>query len=395
MLRPDTLALTVLLALLTALGPLSTDMYLPSLPAITRMLGASTSEVQLTLSVYLFAFAIGQIVYGPLSDRHGRKPVLLWALSLFVLASLACALAPSIELLIAARFVQALGGAGAIVLARAVVRDLYSGVRAARELSLMSAIMGIAPMLAPLLGGVLETAFGWRSSFFALTGWGLLAFGTIWLLLPETLAIRAPEPVSVRGSLRTFAGLLKHRVFAANMGLSTLSFAGVFVWISASSFVLQNIYGLTPMRFGVAFAITGGGFFSGTLLATRLLPRLGVDRTMGVGATAVAVSGVAMMLGLMLGIDHVAGIVVPMAVSTCGLGLLFPQAIASALNPFPERAGAASSLIGFVQQTFAAVVAAVIGFSLGTSAWPMAATIAVLGVLTLALWIASRRVRAV
>jgi predicted MFS family arabinose efflux permease len=122
--------------------------------------------------------------------------------------------------------------------------------------------------------------------------------------------------------------LLKHRVFAANIGLSTLSFAGIFVWISASSVVLQNIYGLNPMQFGIAFAITGGGYFSGTLLATRLLPRLGLDRTMGIGATALAVSGIAMMLVLMLGIHHVAGIVTPMAVSTCGLGLLFPQAIA-------------------------------------------------------------------
>jgi DHA1 family bicyclomycin/chloramphenicol resistance-like MFS transporter len=394
MLRPDTLALTILLATLTALGPLSTDMYLPSLPTIGRVLGASTAEVQLTLSVYLFAFAIGQIVYGPLSDRHGRKPVLLGALALFVLASLACALASSIELLIVARFVQACGGAGAIVLARAVVRDLYSGVRAGRELSLMSAIMGIAPMLAPLSGGALETAFGWRSSFFALVGCGVFALGMIWLLLPETLAIRAPEPVSIRGSLRIFAGLVKHRVFAANIGLSALSFAGIFVWISASSVVLQNIYGLTPMQFGIAFAITGGGYFSGTLLATRLLPRLGLDRTMGIGATALAVSGVAMMLVLMLGIHHVAAIVGPMAVSTCGLGLLFPQAIAGALNPFPDRAGAASSLIGFIQQTFAAAVSAAIGFSLGSSAWPMAATIAALGVLTFTLWLTSRRARA-
>jgi DHA1 family bicyclomycin/chloramphenicol resistance-like MFS transporter len=394
MLRPDTLALTILLALLTALGPLSTDMYLPSLPAIARVLGASAAEVQLTLSAYLFAYAVGQIVYGPLSDRHGRKPVLLAALSLFVLASLACALSPSIEWLIAARFVQALGGAGAIVLARAVVRDLYSGVRAGRELSLMSAIMGIAPVVAPLLGGVLETVFGWQSSFFALTGWGLFAFGAIWLLLPETLAIRTAEPVSVRGTVRIFGGLLRDRGFAANLGLVTLSFAGVFAWISAASFVLQGIYGLDPMHFGLAFAVTGGGFFTGTILATRLLPRLGIERTMGVGAVALAVSGIAMVLALALRIEHVAGIVVPMAVHTCGLGLLMPQAVGGALNPFPDRAGAASSLIGFIQQTFAASVGAAIGVSLGSSAWPMAATIAVTGVLTLTLWLASRRVRA-
>src|SRR5690349_5338040 len=156
MLRPDTFALTALLALLTAFGPVSTDMYLPSLPDIGRVLSASPAEVQLTLSAYLIGFAIGQITYGPFSDRYGRRPVLLIALALFCAGSLVCAVSPRIDVLIAARTLQALGGAGAIVIARAIVRDLYAGARAGRELSLMGSIMAIAPIVAPLIGGVLQ-----------------------------------------------------------------------------------------------------------------------------------------------------------------------------------------------------------------------------------------------
>ena len=177
MLRPGTFALTLLLAMLTGIGPLSVDMYLASLPDIGRLLGAPPAQVQLTISVYLVGFAIGQVFYGPLSDRHGRRPVLLAALGIYLLATLACALAPSIEMLIAARFVQAVGGSGAIVLARAVVRDIYDGARVGRELSRMAAIMALAPLVAPLIGGVLQTVFGWRSNFVALFCFGAAGAG--------------------------------------------------------------------------------------------------------------------------------------------------------------------------------------------------------------------------
>src|SRR6516165_5204612 len=165
MLRPNTIGMTTLLGLLTAFGPVATDMYVPSMPDIARLLGASASEVQLTLSSYLIGFAVGQIIYGPASDLWGRKPTLLLALLLFSAASLACALASSIEMLIAARFLQALGGSGAIVLPRAIVRDLYVGDRAGRELSRMGAIMSIAPVAAPLIGGIVQLSFGWRANF--------------------------------------------------------------------------------------------------------------------------------------------------------------------------------------------------------------------------------------
>src|SRR5262249_21690760 len=211
MLRPDTLALTALLALITALGPVSTDMYLPSLPDIGRLLSASPAEVQLTLSAYLVGFAGGQLVYGPFSDRYGRKPVLLVALALFCTANLICAAAPRIEVLIAARALQAMGGSGAIVVARAIVRDLYAGARAGRELSLRGSFRATAPIVAPLIGGVLQIAFGWRANFIVAFLVGLVAAVTVWRALPETLAKRTLEPISFRGIARTYGELLRSR----------------------------------------------------------------------------------------------------------------------------------------------------------------------------------------
>ena len=203
MLRPGTFALTALLAALTAIGPLSTDMYLPSLPDIARALTASTAQVQLTISAYLIGFAVGQIVYGPISDRRGRKPVLLAALGLFAAATLICALSTSIEMLIGARILQAIGGSGCIMLARAIVRDLYSGNRAGRELSVMGSVMALAPIIAPVVGGALQITFGWRSVFVALMIIGVCGVAAIWLLLPETLKQRAVEPVSPGSMLRS------------------------------------------------------------------------------------------------------------------------------------------------------------------------------------------------
>jgi MFS transporter, DHA1 family, multidrug resistance protein len=393
MLRPDTFALTALLALVTALGPVSTDMYLPSMPDISRVLGAPIADVQLTLSVYLAGYALGQIAYGPVSDRYGRRPILLFALALFCIANLGCALAPNIEALIAARTFQALGGSGAIVVVRAIVRDLYAGARAGRELSLMGAIMALAPIVAPLLGGVLQTGFGWRANFVVTFCIGLIATALVWRSLPETLARRAPEPLTLMGTLRVYRGFTKNRGFLAHLGIIACSFAGLFAWISGSSFVLQDIYGLSPFGFSLAFVVGSLGFMLGTLLATQLVMRIGLDRTLGWGALALAAGGLALMASVALGTTSVAALVLPISLYLCGLGLTMPQAMAGALTPFPNRAGAASSLIGFVQQSSAAILGAVVGHTLGNSAWPMAAPIATMGCLALLIWTVSRRVR--
>jgi DHA1 family bicyclomycin/chloramphenicol resistance-like MFS transporter len=394
MLRPDTFALTALLGLLTALGPVAVDMYLPSFPEIGRQLSASPATVQLTLSLYMVAYAVGQIVYGPLSDRYGRTPVLRAALAIFCVASLGCALAPNIETLLGARAMQALGSSGAIVLARAIVRDLYSGARAGRELSLMGAIMSLAPVGAPMIGGVLQSAFGWRSHFLLQIVFGLVAAVVVWRKLPETLRAPAPGPFSLRAVFDGYRIILRNRAVAAYVGMLAVSFAGVFAWISGSSHVLQEVYGLSALAFGLAFAAASGGFFIGSALATRIVMRLGLDRTIGIGALALAAGGNAAVAAVPLGGNSPVWLVAAMALYAAGMGLVQPQTMAGAMLPFPERAGAASSLIGVSQMVCAAVSGAIIGHLLGTSAWPLAIPLAITGWLTLAIWWMSRGVRA-
>ncbi|MFZ0399586.1 MAG: multidrug effflux MFS transporter, partial [Pseudolabrys sp.] len=273
MLRPGTFALTALLAALSAIGPLTTDMYLPSLPDIAWQLDASTPQVQFTISAYLIGFAIGQIFYGPVSDRHGRKPVLLAAIALYCVASLVCALSTSIEMLIVARGVQALGGSGGIVLTRAIVRDIYSGARAGRELSLIASVMALAPVLAPIVGGVLQTGFGWRAVFLTLVAAGLVGVIVVWMLLPETLKARAAEPVSMTSMFRSYRVVARNSSYLAYLGVTSASFAGLFAWISGAAFVLQGLYGLTPFDFGVAFALGSLGYMTGAALAARIVVR--------------------------------------------------------------------------------------------------------------------------
>jgi DHA1 family bicyclomycin/chloramphenicol resistance-like MFS transporter len=393
MLRPDTFALTVMLALMTALGPLSMDMYLASLPDIERIMSATTAEVQLTISIYLVGFAIAQILYGPFSDRLGRRPVLLSALALFTVASVACAAAPSIDVLIGARFVQSLGGAGVVVIARAIVRDLYSGARAGRELSLIGSVMALAPIIGPVFGGGLHTAFGWRSNFILVVLAGLYIAMVVWKLLPETLREPTREPLTVGSIFRGFGGFFADGRYLAYLGIIAFSFAGLFAWISGSSFVLQQIYFLNPFEFGVAFGVSSAGYLVGTLIAAKLVMRAGIGATIGVGVVAQAGGGLLMVLAVLLGWASAAWILVAIAVYLFGLGFTSPQAMAGALTPFPDRAGAASSLFGFVQQSWSAIVGAAVGHLLGSSALPMAAAIAVMGVATLVIWATTRHVR--
>ncbi|HMA57773.1 MAG TPA: multidrug effflux MFS transporter [Pseudolabrys sp.] len=393
MLRPGTFALTALLAALSAVGPLTTDMYLPSLPDIARQLDASTAQVQLTISAYLIGFAVGQILYGPISDRHGRKPVLLGAIALYCVASLACALSNSIEMLIVARAFQALGGSGGIVLTRAIVRDIYSGAHAGRELSLIGSVMALAPVLAPILGGLIQTGFGWRATFLTLVAAGLAGSAIVWSLLPETLSTRAAEPVSIASVLRSYRVVARNRAYLAYLAITSASYAGLFAWISGSAFVLQDLYGLAPFDFGVAFALGSIGYMTGSALAARLVVRVGLDGVLGLGGCACAAGGLAMVAAVALGLTSSISLVLPVAVYLAGLGMVLPQGIAGAMTPFPERAGAASSLFGFMQQGAAAVCGAMVGWFLGQSAWPLAIGVAAMGCATLVLWLATFRIR--
>jgi MFS transporter, DHA1 family, multidrug resistance protein len=393
MLRPGTFALTVLLAALSAIGPLTTDMYLPSLPDIARQLDASTVQVQLTISAYLIGFAVGQIFYGPVSDRHGRKPVLVAAIALYCVASLACALSTSIEMLIVARAFQALGGSGGIVLTRAIVRDIYSGARAGRELSLIGSVMALAPVLAPIAGGLVQTGFGWRATFLTLVIIGLLGAAIVLLLLPETLNARAAEPVSMRSMFRSYRVVACNQCYLAYLGIASASYAGLFAWISGAAFVLQNLYGLTPFDFGVAFALGSIGYMTGSALAARMVIRVGLDGMLGIGGCACAAGGLGMVVAVAFGLTSSLSLVLPVAVYLAGLGMVLPQSIAGAMTPFSERAGAASSLFGFVQQSTAALCGAAVGWFLGQSAWPLAVGVAAMGCATLGLWLATYGIR--
>jgi DHA1 family bicyclomycin/chloramphenicol resistance-like MFS transporter len=369
-------------------------MYLPSLPEIARLLHAPTLSVQLTISSYLFGFAVGQIFYGPISDRFGRKPVLLTAIGIYALATIGCAAAQSIHGLIAMRFAQAVGGAGAIVLARAVVRDIYSGARASRELSVMGAITAFAPIVAPTIGGVLQVLFGWRAIFVMLVIFAAVAGSAASRLLPETLHTRTSGPFSLRTMAGLYRSVIVHRGFLANLGVMTTSFIGLFAWVSGAPVVMQGArYGLSPVVFGVTFAMGAAGYMTGTFIGSRIVMRLGIDRVMGIGVVTMAAGGLIMAAVVALDLDNVIWFVGAMTIYLAGLGLALPSSMAGALTPFPDRAGTASSLMGFVQQTGAAIAAGAIGLYLGASAWPVAGTIAAAGCLASVIWVTTRKVR--
>jgi DHA1 family bicyclomycin/chloramphenicol resistance-like MFS transporter len=393
MLRPNTFALTALLAALSAFGPLTTDMYLSSMPDIARQLSTTPPQVQFTISAYLFGLALGQIIYGPVSDRFGRKPVLFGALVIYSLAGLACALSISIDLLIAARVFQALGAAGLVVITRAVVRDLYTGARAGRELSVIAAVMALGPVLAPVAGGLLQTAFGWRSVFLALVIIGLAGIAAVIFLLPETLRQRTAERFSLLSMLQSFGVLLRHPAYLAYLGLGSFSFAGLIVWITSASFVLQDLYGLSPFRFGVLFALGAVGYMAGSTFSARMVTRLGLDAMVGLGSGALVIGGLAMLAAVAFLPTSDLALVIGAAVYIAGLGMVLSQSIAGALSPFPERAGAASSLFGFFQQSVAAGGGALIGALMGYSAWPVAIMVAGFGGLTFLLWLITRAAR--
>ena len=394
MLQPGTFGLTLLLAMLTALGPLSMDMYLPSLPDIAHVLGAPVARTQLTISSYLIGFAVGQMIYGPLSDRYGRRPVLLAAVALYLASTLACAAAQSVDLLIAARLLQGISGSGAIVLARAIVRDVYSGVQAARELSLMGSISATAPIVAPMIGGVLQAGFGWRANFICMSVGGLIALLVAARLLPETL-----RPNNRAGSLsffsmaRGYGTVARHGGFLVYLGIITTTYAGLFAWVSGASVVLQGVYGLSAVTFGFTFALGAAGYMLGAMIATRLVVRLGLDRTIGVGVVVIAAGGLSLALAVATGVPGL-WLVAAMALYLAGVGLAMPQAMAGALTPFPDRAGTAASLMGLVQQAVAAIIAAVIGAYLVQSAWPVTGVVVAMGCSTFLLWALTRGMRA-
>lgn len=374
--RADSAPVIVLLTVLVALGPISTDLYLPSLPSLMRYFSASEAEVQLTLSIFLVGLAASQLVYGPLSDRFGRKPVLLAGLVIYLAASIACMLAPSIESLIAARFLQALGACVGPVLCRAVVRDVYGREGAARVLSYLAAAMAIAPLLGPILGGYLQAWFGWRANFAALVIYGLGGLAGAAALLPETHHDRNPLATRPSNILETYLMLAGQRRYVGYVLSSAFGYSGIFCFISGSSFVLMGMMKLEPNAYGYCFAAVVAGYIVGATLAGRLARKVTIHHMIAAGGAIALVGGIVLVALASAGIDTVMAIVAPTTVYLFGVGMVMANSMAGAIGPYPRAAGAASALLGFTQMSTAALVGAAIGHAADGTQMPMVIALA-------------------
>ncbi|MGW0293121.1 multidrug effflux MFS transporter [Streptomyces tuirus] len=373
--RRTGLLVTFLLGSLTAVPPLAMDMYLPSLPEVTRSLRAPAATVQLTLTACLAGMALGQLVVGPMSDRWGRRRPLLAGLAVFVVATVLCALAPTVELLVAFRLAQGLAGAAAIVIARAVVRDLYDGMAMARFFSTLMLISGVAPIVAPLIGGQILRVTDWRGVFAVLTVIGVLIGALVWTRLPETLAPADRHGGGVGEALRSMRGLLADRSFTGYTLTGGFAFAALFAYISASPFVIQEIYGASPQTFSLLFGVNSVGLVVvGQINGKFLVGRVSLDRVLGVGLAIVITAATALLL-MSLGVFGEVGLV-PVAaalfVLMSAMGVTLPNTQALALMRTKHAAGSASALLGTTSFLIGAIASPLVGVAGEDTALPMA-----------------------
>lgn len=383
MLRLTSPAMVATLAALTALGPLATDMYLPAMPAMAKALNTGPDQVQLTLSLYMAGFALAQLFCGPVSDHFGRKPVMIAGFGLFLLASLLCAFAPNVEWLLAGRFLQAFGGAAGPVLGRAAVRDIYGPVESGRVLSYMASTMAMAPALAPVVGAGLLLFFGWESVFLLLAIYAAIMLLILALLMPEPLPEDRRQSVAPGVILANYRMLLTQRSFVGYTLINASGFAGLFAFLSGSSFVLIEYMGLSPFQYGTGFMLIVLGFFSGTLFSGRYSHQLGRDRLLLLATMLCALAGSTMATLAIAGTHEPWAVIGPHVLFLFGFGIVMPQSMAGALAPNPQCAGSASSLFGFLQMTIAALGGAMVGqFHDGTSR-TMAIAIALGGLVSL------------
>lgn len=382
--KTNTIFIVILLTMLTALGAISTDLYLPALPAIQAYFHTDVSTVQLTLSVYLAVFAFCQLFYGPLSDRFGRRPIILIGIVIYFVGSIVCMLAPQIEILIAGRILQALGGCAGVVLARSMVRDIYGSSRAAKVLSYMGTAMALAPALGPIIGGYLTIIYGWRASFALLTLFGGLCLAGIIFILRETNQHKDPTATQPMQVMRNYTALLQDRSYTGYLLVATFSYSGLFAFISGSAFVFIDVLGLTADQYGYCFAASVVGYMVGTQLGGRLVGRLGIPRIVGNGALISIIAGAMMFLFALMPINSVSAVLGPMMLYMVGLGMSFPSSLAGLIGPFPRMAGTAAALAGFVQNTVAALIGLAVAFSFNMTAIPMATGICIMG---LAAWV--------
>ncbi|CAN7702804.1 MULTISPECIES: multidrug effflux MFS transporter [Pseudomonas] len=382
----------LILGALSAFGPLAIDFYLPAFPAMALAFGTDEKHVQLTLAAYFLGLSIGQLAYGPVADRFGRRMPLLIGVGLFTAASLACAYAPSLEWLIGARFIQALGGCAGMVISRAVVSDKCDAVGSAKVFSQLMLVMGLAPILAPMLGGLLVNTTGWQSIFLALTGFSALAGLAVALGLPESMPAHLPrQPLA--GALRQYARLLKDPVYLGHALTGGIAIAGMFSYIAGSPFIFIKLYGVPAEHFGWFFGANAAGFILVAQVNARLLAKRGpaflLTRTvwiyLGAGLALLAVSA--------LHTAQLWPLLIPLFVCIASLGCILPNASACAMNGQGARAGSASAMLGCLQFSVAAGAAALVGVLHDGSAMPMAMVISLCGILVVSAALLTRRLQ--
>jgi MFS transporter, DHA1 family, multidrug resistance protein len=381
---PGFLRIAVILGLISAVGPFAIDMYLPALPSIGQDLGASTSAVQMSLFVFFLALAAGQIFVGPISDMFGRKAPLYAGLALFAAGGVGAALAPNVEWLIAFRFIQGLGATTGMVVPRAIVRDLHTGAEAARLMSLLMLVFSVSPILAPLAGSIVIEALGWRSVFWFVTAAAFIGMALI-STIKETRPAEQRIGSSFGGALAAYKVLMRDRTFLGLTFIGSFGIASFFIYLSSSSFILIDHYGLSPTLYSLAFSVNAVAFFAMAQLTGWLTERYGLARVV-----RLAVAGYASMMLILLavmagGAERLDVLVVGLFLGFGFLGLVIPSTAVLALEEHGEIAGTASALMGTLQFVTGAVAMGVAGLFFDGTPLPMVAGIAVAAVIALVL----------
>lgn len=366
--------IVLILGALTAIGPLSIDLYLPSFPSLANAYSVDPGKIQATLSVFFIGLAIGQAVYGPLADRFGRRRPLLIGIAIYVAASLLAPIAPTINSLIALRLVQALGGCAGMVISRAVVRDLFDEREAARVFSLLILVMGLAPILAPMIGGYILILAGWKAVFLVLGGFGLLGFVSAWSGLGETLQVNMRRKDNIGDIIRNFGRLLSNRRFLAPAVAAALIMAGMFGYVANSPFVFIDLYGVSPRQFGLLFGLNALGLVAASQINRVMLQRRNPSTILG-WAIAANVTA-ALILVAVAGSSHLVVFFIPLWLCIATIGFLAPNAVAIAMSASGQHAGSASALIGMMQFSAGALAGGLVGVFHNGTAYPMAFTIA-------------------
>lgn len=372
---PSTARLVPVLMSLAILGPLSIDMYLPALPALQRELGASASLAQLTLSACLLGLAAGQLIAGPLSDSIGRRPPVLVGMIGFTVMALACSLAPNVGLLIVFRFLQGLFGAAGVVVSRAVIRDLYSGIRASQVFSLLVLANGAGPILAPTLGSIILIFTDWRGVFGVMVGLGMILLAVAWRFLPETSLVETRSQAGVRTTLQAFGVLLRDRLFVGYALVMGMGMCTMFAHVAGSSFIMQNIYGVSEQAFAILFGVIAIGYIGMSQVNARLITCVPM-RSMLVLGVALNLVG-ASLLFLEVNVIHAGlwALVGGLFFVAMSNGFIGPNVTALSLQEYPHMAGSASAMLGLLTFIGGAAVAPLVGIAGDHTAVPQSVVI--------------------